>query len=477
MEHLVQYIYIISAGLFILSLKWMNHPASSRHGVFAGEIGMLLAIIGTFIGFPGPVTAGVNAVGVAFVANWPWIISALVIGIAVGIPIAYIMPMTAVPQRTALSHACGALAAALVGTAEFYQRQGNNAAELRGFIIVALVVETLLGYLTFTGSLMAMGKLQEVLPQRPITYRNQNAVNFVLFAIAAALAVWMAIDPTQTQLFPIFAGLALLFGVLLIIPIGGADMPTVIAILNSYAGLSACAMGFALNNRLLVVAGALDGSSGLILSIIMCKAMNRSFTNVLFGAFGQVQVSTGKTEQRSYRSASAEEAASILEAASSVIIVPGYGLAVAQAQHKIRELFDSLTKRGVEVKFGIHPVAGRMPGHMNVLLAEADIPYDKLVEMDDINGDFPQCDVALVIGANDVTNPKARTDKGSPIYGMPILDVDKARTVMVIKRSMNPGFAGIDNDLYYLDKTLMLFGDAKAFVSELVKELPARAAA
>jgi NAD(P) transhydrogenase subunit beta len=477
MEHLVQYIYIISAGLFILSLKWMNHPASSRHGVIAGEIGMLLAVVGTFIGFPGPVTAGVNAVGIAFVANWPWIISAFVIGIAVGIPIAYIMPMTAVPQRTALSHACGALAAALVGTAEFYQRQGNNAAELRGFIIVALVVETLLGYLTFTGSLMAMGKLQEVLPQRPITYRNQNAVNFVLFAIAAALAVWMAIDPTQTQLFPIFAGLALLFGVLLIIPIGGADMPTVIAILNSYAGLSACAMGFALNNRLLVVAGALDGSSGLILSIIMCKAMNRSFTNVLFGAFGQVQVSTGKTEQRSYRSASAEEAASILEAATSVIIVPGYGLAVAQAQHKIRELFDSLTKRGVEVKFGIHPVAGRMPGHMNVLLAEADIPYDKLVEMDDINGDFPQCDVALVIGANDVTNPKARTDKGSPIYGMPILDVDKARTVMVIKRSMNPGFAGIDNDLYYLDKTLMLFGDAKAFVSELVKELPARAAA
>ncbi len=477
MEHLVQYIYIISAGLFILSLKWMNHPASSRHGVFAGEIGMLLAIVGTFIGFPGPVTAGVNAVGIAFVANWPWIISAFVIGIAVGIPIAYIMPMTAVPQRTALSHACGALAAALVGTAEFYQRQGNNAAELRGFIIVALVVETLLGYLTFTGSLMAMGKLQEVLPQRPITYRNQNAVNFVLFAIALALAIWLAIDPTQTQLFPIFAALALLFGVLLIIPIGGADMPTVIAILNSYAGLSACAMGFALNNRLLVVAGALDGSSGLILSIIMCKAMNRSFTNVLFGAFGQVQMSAGKAEQRSYRSASAEEAASILEASSSVIIVPGYGLAVAQAQHKIRELFDSLTKRGIDVKFGIHPVAGRMPGHMNVLLAEADIPYDKLVEMDDINGEFPQCDVALVIGANDVTNPKARTDKTSPIYGMPILDVDRAHTVMVIKRSMNPGFAGIDNDLYYLDKTLMLFGDAKAFVSELVKELPARAAA
>jgi NAD(P) transhydrogenase subunit beta len=235
--------------------------------------------------------------------------------------------------------------------------------------------------------------------------------------IALGLAVWMVIVPTNTWIFPIFAGLSLLFGVLLIIPIGGADMPTVIAILNAYAGLSACAMGFALGSRLLVVAGALDGSSGLILSIIMCKAMNRSFTNVLFGAFGQVQTTTGKTEQRSYRSASAEEAASILEAASSVIIVPGYGLAVAQAQHKIRELYDNLSRRGVDVKFGIHPVAGRMPGHMNVLLAEADIPYDKLVEMDDINGDFPQCDVALVIGANDVTNPKARTDKGSPISG------------------------------------------------------------
>jgi NAD(P) transhydrogenase subunit beta len=252
-------------------------------------------------------------------------------------------------------------------------------------------------------------------------------------------------------------------------------MPTVIALLNSYAGLSACAMGFALDNHLLVIAGALDGSSGLILSIIMCKAMNRSFSNVMFGAFGQVQVSAAKQEQRHYRSASAEEAASILEAASSVIIVPGYGLAVAQAQHKIRELFDNLTRRGVDVKFAIHPVAGRMPGHMNVLLAEAEIPYDKLFEMDDINGEFPQCDVALVIGANDVTNPAARIDKSSPIFGMPILDVDRARTVMVIKRSMSPGFAGIDNDLYYMDRTLMLFGDAKAFVGDIVKELPARA--
>jgi len=386
------------------------------------------------------------------------------------------MPMTAVPQRTAMSHACGALAAALVGTAEFY-RANQLHETLPTFVMVPLMIETLLGFLTFTGSLMAMGKLQEVLPQRPITYRNQNLTNFALFGVAAGLGVWLIINPTQTWIFPIFAGLSLVFGVLLIIPIGGADMPTVIALLNSYAGLSACAMGFVLGNKMLVIAGALDGSSGLILSIIMCKAMNRSFTNVLFGAFGKLQVTTGHAEKRPVRSATPEEAASILDAASSVIIVPGYGLAVAQAQHKIRELFDALMRRGVDVKFGIHPVAGRMPGHMNVLLAEADIPYDRLYGMEDINSEFPQCDVALVIGANDVTNPAARTDKSSPIYGMPILDVDKAHTVMVIKRSMNPGFAGIENELYYMDKTLMLFGDAKAFVSGILKELPARAAA
>jgi NAD(P) transhydrogenase subunit beta len=458
MAHLVNYIYIVSAALFILSLKWMNTPATARRGVFAGEIGMLMAVTGTLLAH--------------HVFNWEWILSAMLIGTAVGIPIAYIMPMTAVPQRTAMSHACGALAAALVGTAEFY-RDPNQPK----YILVALMIETLLGFLTFTGSLMAMGKLQEVLPQRPITYKNQNVINFTLFAIAAGLGVRLIVVPTDTWIFPVFAGLALLFGVLLIIPIGGADMPTVIALLNSYAGLSACAMGFVLDNKMLVIAGALDGSSGLILSIIMCKAMNRSFANVLFGAFGQIQTKAAHAEQRPVRSASPEEAASILEAASSVIIVPGYGLAVAQAQHKIRELFDALTRRGVDVKFGIHPVAGRMPGHMNVLLAEADIPYDRLFEMDDINGEFGQCDVALVIGANDVTNPAARTDNTSPIYGMPILDVDKARTVMVIKRSMNPGFAGIDNPLYYLDKTLMLFGDAKAFVSEIIKELPARVAA
>src|SRR3954454_8565996 len=449
----MNYIYIVSAALFILSLKWMNSPATARRGVFAGEIGMLLAVFGTLLGHD--------------ILNWQWILAAFLIGSAIGVPIAYIMPMTAVPQRTAMSHACGALAAALVGTAEFYHPEHP----LTAGQMIPLILETLLGYLTFTGSLMAMGKLQEILPSRPITYPRQNLINAALFAIAVAIGVRLILVPSDTFLFPIFAGLALVFGVLLIIPIGGADMPTVIALLNAYAGLSACAMGFALNNHLLVVAGALDGSSGLILSIIMCKAMNRSFTNVLFGAFGQVQASKVAGEQRNVRSASAEESAAILESASSVIIVPGYGLAVAQAQHKIRELFDSLTRRGIDVKFAIHPVAGRMPGHMNVLLAEADIPYDRLFEMDDINGDFPQCDVALVIGANDVVNPAARHDKSSPIYGMPILDADRARTVMVIKRSMNRGFAGIENELYYADNCLMLFGDAKAVVAGVAKEL------
>jgi NAD(P) transhydrogenase subunit beta len=456
-DHVINYIYILSAALFILSLKWMNSPATARRGVFAGEFGMLMAIVGTLLRHE--------------VVNYQWILVAFFVGSAIGIPIAYLMPMTAVPQRTALSHACGALAAALVGTAEYYRETPH------GFVMVALIIETLLGFLTFTGSLMAVGKLQEVLPTRPIVYRNQNFINLTLFAIAAGLGVRLIFVPTDCWIFPIFAGLAMLFGVLLILPIGGADMPTVIALLNSYAGLSACAMGFALNNKLLIIAGALDGSSGFILSVIMCKAMNRSFANVLFGAFGQLQVSQTKAEQRNVRGATPEDAASILEAAQSVIIVPGYGLAVAQAQHKVRELFDALTRRGVDVKFAIHPVAGRMPGHMNVLLAEADIPYDRLFEMDEINSEFAQCDVALIIGANDVTNPAARDDKSSPIYGMPILEVDKARTVMVIKRSMSPGFAGIDNELYYMDKTLMLFGDAKSFVAEIVKELPAPAAA
>jgi H+-translocating NAD(P) transhydrogenase subunit beta len=455
---LLTLIYIVAAALFILSLKWLNTPATARRGVRVGELGMLLAVIGTLLRHE--------------VVDYQWILVALFVGSAIGVPLAYLMPMTAVPQRTALSHACGALAAALVGTAEYYREAPH------GFPMVALALEVLLGSLTFTGSLMAAGKLQEILPQRPITFRNQNLVNLSLLGVAIACGVVLVLRPETTWLFPVFIVLALVFGVMLIVPIGGADMPTVISLLNSYAGMSAVAMGFVLNNKLLMIAGALDGSSGFILSIIMCKAMNRSFTNVLFGAFGQVQPSVaGAAEQRTARSATPEEAAAILDAARLVFIVPGYGMAVAQAQHKVRELYDALSRRGVDVRFAIHPVAGRMPGHMNVLLAEADVPYDKLLEMEDANSEMPQADVALVIGANDVTNPAARHDKSSPIYGMPIIDVDKAHTVMVIKRSLSPGFAGIDNELYYMDKTMMLFGDAKAFVSAMIKELPAAAAA
>jgi NAD(P) transhydrogenase subunit beta len=320
---------------------------------------------------------------------------------------------------------------------------------------------------------MAFGKLQEIVPTRPITYKGQNFVNIALLIFAVALGVWMIVEPAPPWVFPTFTALSLLFGVLLIIPIGGGDMPTVIALLNSYAGAACAAMGFALSNRLLIIAGALNAASGFILSVIMCKAMNRSFLNVLFGAFGQVQEG-GSTAMstKPVHSATAEDAAAIMAGARKIIVVPGYGMAVAQAQHKLRELTDALTKRGVEVRFAIHPVAGRMPGHMNVLLAEADIPYDKMHEMEEINPDFAEADVALVIGANDVVNPAARHDTLSPIFGMPILDVDKAQTVMVIKRSMNPGFAGIDNELYYMDRTLMLFGDAKSFVADIVKELP-----
>jgi len=452
-EHLIEIAYLLATGLFVLSLKWLSSPATARRGVWAGEVGMLLAVVGTLFHHG--------------IVSYRWIAIALVLGTAIGVPLGRVA-MTAVPQRTALSHAFGALCVTLVGSSEFYLR----APDVPPFMMGVLSLEVILGGLTFTGSLMAAGKLQEVLPQRPITYKGQNLVNLGMLAVAIAIAVILVMHPEKTYLFPAMIIIPLIFGVMMIIPIGGADMPTVISLLNSYAGLSAAAMGFVLESKLLIIAGALDGASGFILSVNMSKAMNRSFTNVLFGAFGQEQATAaaGK-EARPVRSASPEEAAGILAAASKVVIVPGYGMAVAQAQHKVRELYDALTKRGVEVKFGIHPVAGRMPGHMNVLLAEADIPYDKLLEMEDINGDFPQTDVALIIGANDVTNPAAREDKSSPIYGMPILDVDKARTVMVIKRGMGAGFAGIENPLYYMDKTLMLFGDAKNFVGSIVREL------
>jgi NAD(P) transhydrogenase subunit beta len=453
LQQYLDFAYIAATVLFILSLKLLSSPVSARWGILCGEIGAALAVIATLFN--------------PELVQYKWIIISLAIGAGVGVPLGMVH-MTAVPQRTALSHAFGAMSAAIIGISEFYV----GTRQVTRFEMGEISLEVIIGSLTFTGSLIAAGKLQEVLPQRPIVYRGQNIVSLSILAAALGLAVALVVNPTNTILFPIMVLVALIFGVMLVTPIGGADMPTVISLLNSYAGFSAALLGFVLNSKVLVVAGALDGSSGFILSVIMCKAMNRSFTNVMFGAFGQVQASAaGVKEERVVRSATPEEAASILAAANKVVVVPGYGMAVAQAQHKVRELYDLLSKKGVDVRFAIHPVAGRMPGHMNVLLAEADIPYDRLVEMDEINGDFPQTDVALIIGANDVTNPAARTDQSSPIFGMPILDVDKAHTVMVIKRSMNPGFAGIDNPLYYLDQTLMLFGDAKQFVGSIVKEL------
>jgi H+-translocating NAD(P) transhydrogenase subunit beta len=458
---IVQLAYIVATGLFVFALHWMNAPATARRGVYAGVAGMVLAVAATW--------------AQPEVVHHAWIVLAIVAGFVVGVPLSKV-PLTAVPQRTALSHAFGGLAAGLVGTAKYYLWLGEGPENLTPFRMVAIIVEIILGYLTFTGSLMAAGKLQEIkwVPQRPVTYPGQNLTNLALLAVAVVAGIGLVLHPTApwaVLAFPVIIALALVFGVLLIIPIGGADMPTVIAILNSYAGLSAVAMGFVLDNKLLITAGALDGSSGLILAVIMCKAMNRSFTNVLFGAFGQVQQLKAGGEEKVYKAETIEGAGQVLEQAELVVIIPGYGMAVAQAQHKVRELYDQLKKRGIAVKFAIHPVAGRMPGHMNVLLAEADIPYTDLVEMDEINPDMPQADVALVVGANDVVNPAARTEKTSPIYGMPIIDADRARTVFAIKRSKNPGFAGIDNELYFSDKTWMLFGDAKQVIGELVKQL------
>ena len=455
-----QFAAILATALFIFSLHWMNDPKTARHGVVAGVSGMLVAVLATWFQ--------------PEIVHHGWIVLAIVAGFIVGVPLSRV-PLTAVPQRTALSHAFGGLAAGLVGTAEYYLWVGKGPELLTPFRMSAIVAEVILGFLTFTGSLMAAGKLQEVrwIPQRPVTYPGQNFVNIGILGVAVVLGVLVVLQPTAVwsgRAFSGIVGLAVLFGVLLIIPIGGADMPTVISILNSYAGLSAVAMGFVLDNKLLVTAGALDGSSGLILSIIMCRAMNRSFMNVLFGAFGQVQAATAVGEQKEWKQETIEGAAQLLEQASLVVIIPGYGMAVAQAQHKVRELYDQLTKRGIAVKFAIHPVAGRMPGHMNVLLAEANIPYTALVEMDEINPEMPQCDVALVIGANDVVNPAARYAKHTPIYGMPIIDADKAKTVLAVKRSKNPGFAGIDNELYVQDNTWMLFGDAKAVLGDLVKQ-------
>ncbi|MHB8567608.1 MAG: NAD(P)(+) transhydrogenase (Re/Si-specific) subunit beta [Nitrososphaerales archaeon] len=450
---LVAYLYVIAIVLFILSLRWMSEVKTSQRGNWAGVGGMIIAIGATLLAYE--------------IQRMDLLIGAVIIGTVVGMPIALKLPMTAVPQRTAMSHAFGSLAVALVGVSEYY----NTVPNIDTFTISVLSAEMILGFLTFTGSCVAFAKLQGLIPGKPLMYPGRVYVSLSSLGIAIALAVYFVLNPTDSFILPIMVAFALLFGFLLVMAIGGADMPTVISILNAYAGISAAGLGFVLDNKVLIVAGALDGSSGFILAVIMSQAMNRSFLNVLFGGVG-AKVSTnsaGVAQQgRTVQSYTAEDVATVLDNARSVVFVPGYGMAVSQAQHVVKELADILQARDVDVKYAIHPVAGRMPGHMNVLLAEAQVPYEQLWEMERINSLFPETDVAIVVGANDVTNPAARTKADSPLYGMPILDVDKARTVVFIKRSMNPGFSGMDNELFYLPHTMMVFGDAKKVMADLV---------
>ncbi len=455
-ETFTQVTYLVASVLFILGLRSLTKPDTARRGMHYAALGMVLAIVGTLVQQE--------------IVRFDWIIGGLVLGTIIGIPLGTRVPMTAMPQRIAISHMFGALAATLVGIAEYWL----HGAELGTAKIAAVGFEVLFGALTVTGSFMAFGKLQELITGRPVTYKGQNAVNISLFAITVAMFVYLIVHPENAIVFYVMIALALLIGVFLVLPIGGADMPVVISLLNSYAGLASSATGFAIGNNVLIIAGALDGASGFILSIVMSKAMNRSFQNVIFGAFGTAPTASAKSASGlSVRSISAEDAAIQLAYAKLVIVVPGYGMAVAQAQHQVRELAELIEKKGGEVKYAIHPVAGRMPGHMNVLLAEANVPYDRLYDMEEINGEFERADVALVIGANDVVNPAARNDKSSPIYGMPILNADKAQSIIVLKRSMNPGFAGIENELFYNDKTSLLFGDAKTSLSRLVTEVKA----
>lgn len=457
-ELFVQATYLVASVLFILGLRSLTKTDSARRGMQYAAIGMVVAVVGTLLHHD--------------IVRYDWIIVGLIVGSIIGYPLGVYVPMTAMPQRIAISHLFGALAATLVGVAEYYTLI-HDGVEIAPAEMAALGFEVLFGALTVSGSFMAFGKLQEFITGKPVTYRGQNVMNLGIFTAAVVIFIYLIINPGHPALFYTMLGLAFVFGILLVLPIGGADMPVVISLMNSYAGLASSATGFAIGNNVLIIAGALDGASGFILSIIMSKAMNRSFGNILFGAFGSAPAAgAAKTsEGLTVQAVSAEDAALRLAYARSVIIVPGYGLAVAQAQHQVRELAELIEKNGGEVKYAIHPVAGRMPGHMNVLLAEANIPYDKLKDMDEINHEFPNCDVALVIGANDVVNPAARNDKSSPIFGMPILDVDKAQSVIVMKRSMNPGFAGIENELFYLPKTSMLFGDAKSSLTRLIQEI------
>ena len=448
--------YIFSAALFILGLKGLSSPRYARKGMFLAEFGMLMAIIGTLFHHE--------------IVDYHWIKAGLLLGSIIGGSMGLWIPMTAVPQRTALSHSLGALAATLIGISEYVRHAGV----LDRVLMTTIGFEVLIGGLTFTGSLMAAGKLQELLPGAPMTYKGQNASNFTLLAVMVGSLVYVIVQPSASAAFFLMVALALVFGLLLVIPIGAADMPVVISLLNSYAGLADASMGFVLMNKIQIITGSLDGTSGFLLSLLMCRAMNRSAMNVLFGAFGKIDEEAAGPEveaKGTVRTIVPDEMPALLDGARSVIIVPGYGMAVARAQQGVSELAKLLMKRGIDVKYAIHPVAGRMPGHMNVLLAEAHVPYDQLCEMEQINPYFAEADMALVVGANDVTNPAAKNNKSSPLYGMPILEVERAKSIVVLKRSLRPGFAGVENDLYYNPKCMMLFGDAKESLTKLFAAL------
>ena len=453
--------YLIAAVLFILTLKGLSSPATARRGNQFGMIGMAIAVLTTL----------------TLTHNWMYILIAIAVGGSVGAIIAQRIQMTQMPELVAAMHSLVGLAAVLVALSAFNNPVAYGIA-LPGEMLhasnrIELFIGTFVGAITFTGSIIAFLKLSGRMSGKPIRFAGQHWLNLGLGLVMVGFGIAFFMQPSWTP-FLIMTAIALALGVLLIVPIGGADMPVVISMLNSYSGWAAAGIGFTLNNNMLIIAGSLVGSSGAILSYIMCKAMNRAFLNVILGGFGggvSTEAAAGDGVQKTYRSGSADDAAFLMGNADSVIIVPGYGLAVARAQHAIKEMSNLLAEKGVKVRYAIHPVAGRMPGHMNVLLAEAEVPYDQVVEMDEINNDFADTDVVLVIGANDVVNPAAKNDKSSPIYGMPILEVHKARTVLVVKRSMATGYAGLDNDLFYLDKTMMVFGDAKKVVEEVIKAL------
>jgi NAD(P) transhydrogenase subunit beta len=453
----LNFFYIISSALFILGLKGLSSPKFARKGMFLAEFGMAMAVVGTLFHHD--------------IVTYKWIAAGLALGSIVGGAMGLWIPMTAVPQRTALSHSLGALAATLIGISEYVRYAGA----LDKVLMTTVGLQVVIGGLTTTGSLMAAGKLQGILPGAPMTYRGQNSSNIFLLTLMLGGLIYLIFVPSANGVFFLMVGLALLFGFLLVVPIGAADMPVIISLLNSYAGLADAAMGFVLMNKIQIITGSLDGTSGFLLSLLMCRAMNRSAWNVLFGAFGKIEQtsSSGPTAgaERPVLSIMPDEVPALLESSRSVIIVPGYGMAVAQAQHAVADLANLLLKRGMNVKYAIHPVAGRMPGHMNVLLAEANVPYDRLFEMERINPYFAEADLVLVVGANDVTNPAAKHDKTSPLYGMPILEVENARAIIVLKRSMRPGFAGVENELYYNPKCMMLFGDAKDSLTKLLAVL------